>query len=72
MPTQNQVKAAMLATIAVAEAIRELGRVPSGHLYAQVCSKLDLAGYEAIIRTLINAGIVKQQQHELIWIGGGR
>jgi len=54
---------------AVAEAIREAGSIPSGTLYAALIGKVDINGYESIIRTLKNAGLVTEQSHMLTWIG---
>lgn len=42
-PTAAEIKAALAMTIAVAEAIRELGSVPSGLLYAQMMGKVEFA-----------------------------
>jgi hypothetical protein len=71
MATATQVKAALAVTMAVAETIRELGRTPSGHLYAGLCDRISFASYEQIIGTLVNAGLIRKSGHELIWIGGG-
>lgn len=68
-PTPSQVKAALAVTIAVAEAIRELGEVPSGTLYAQLLGRVDLQGYQAIIRNLKSAGLVSESAHLLTWTG---
>ena len=63
-----QVTAALEAVRAVADAIRELKRVPSGHLYAIVMPHLSLESYEKIIGTLKGAGLVREEFHELIWV----
>lgn len=56
--------------ISVGECIRELGEVPSGHLYARLMGKLSLESYEAIIRQLVKADLVKRSNaHLLTWIG---
>lgn len=68
-PSKAQVLAAFQATTALAESIRTLGEVPSGHLYAQVCAHMDLPTYERIIATLKNAGLVSESAHLLKWIG---
>lgn len=68
-PTAAEIKAALAMTIAVAEAIRELGSVPSGHLYAQMMGKVDLSVFEAMIRSLVNAGLVKNERNTLTWVG---
>jgi hypothetical protein len=61
--------AALLASLAIAEAIRTVGSVPSGHLYAQVMSRISLDSYQAIIRMLKGAGLVRESCNELTWIG---
>ena len=66
--TKQQVAAALEAVRAVADAIRELKRVPSGHLYAQLMPLMDLATYDKIIGTLKGAGLVREEFHELIWV----
>ena len=67
--TSKQVAAAFQATAAMAEAIRTLGEVPSGTLYANVCGHMELGTYEKIIQTLKNAGLVSESAHLLRWIG---
>jgi hypothetical protein len=69
--TPQQITAAIMKVKAVADAIRELGQVPSGHLFAQLSSALDITEYEAIIRTLKNAGLVSESAHLLRWVGPG-
>ena len=50
--TNTEVKAAFGILQAVAEAIREPGEVPSGHLYANLMSKLSLAQFEQVLGVL--------------------
>ncbi len=57
---------------AVAEAIRSLGSVPSGTLYAQLMSKIDLPTYTKLIDTLKGAGLVKESGHLLTWVEPAR
>jgi hypothetical protein len=68
-PTRAQLAGALAATAAIAETIRELGSVPSGHLYAKLVGRLSLDAYQSIIRTLVNARLVRETGHELTWIG---
>lgn len=57
------------ATIeAVAEAIKALGEVPSGHLYARLMQHMTLEQYESIISVLIDQGRIARTNHLLIWI----
>lgn len=71
MITKPQIKAAVNAIIAMAEAIRELKQVPSGTLYAHLMGVMSIEQYESLLGTLINAGLVrKDQSHMLTWIGG--
>jgi hypothetical protein len=68
--TNTEVKAALGILQAVAEAIRELGEVPSGHLYANLMSKLSLAQFEQVLGFLKGAGLVRESNaHLLTWIG---
>ena len=67
--TPEQKQAAVAVVMAVAETIRELGSVPSGHLYAQVMHKIGISDYEAIIDTLKHARLVVEKNHELTWVG---
>jgi hypothetical protein len=68
--TKTQVDGALAIVKAVGDAIRTLGRVPSGQLYAQVSGHMSLANYEKVIGVLVSAGVVRQTgAHELIWVG---
>jgi len=62
--------AALQAALALTEAIRELGSVPSGELYARVMNTFSIGSYENIIRALVNAKLVREDaSHLLTWIG---
>ena len=62
-------RAAVAATLAISEAIRELGEVPNGVLYAQVMGTLDLASYNRILGILKGAGVVEERANVLRWVG---
>jgi hypothetical protein len=65
----EQVKTTLSIILMIADAIEELGSVPSGHLYAQICMHLNLDDYNDVISVLVNAGLVKEENHLLTWIG---
>lgn len=67
--TTDAYRTALAFTMAVAETIRELGEVPSGHLYARLMDRLSLASYDAIITSLKNAKLVEEKSHVLRWVG---
>lgn len=67
MTSEQQMNAAVQITKAVADAIRELKEVPSGHLYAQLMGSMSLETYNMIIQTLRGAGLVSEQNHVLYW-----
>lgn len=69
MVTKEEIAAVIRAVAAIAEAIRDLGRVPSGHLYAQVMGVLSLDNYTIAIDHLERAKLVRREGHELIWTG---
>lgn len=69
--TKEQARAAVGAVTTVAEAIRELGEVPSGELYAVVMSAgLSLDVYNKILGIVKRAGLVEETPgHLLRWVG---
>jgi hypothetical protein len=68
-PSAKQVTAAVQTVAAIAEAIRGLGEVPNGELYANVCGTLDLQQYEQVIALLKRADLVSESAHVLKWVG---
>jgi hypothetical protein len=73
MKTVSKIEAALKAVQvahAIAEVIRNLGEVPSGHLYARVMGVMDLSQYEQVIDLLIDARLVERDRsHLLRWAG---
>ena len=70
MSRTSEALAAVRVAHAIAETIRELGEVPSGHLYARVMGVMDLRQYEQVIDLLIDARLVERApSHLLRWIG---
>lgn len=67
--TTDQRRAAIAVVQAIADCIRELGEVPSGHLYARLMGHMSLEQYNGVISTLKMAGLVKETNHLLTWIG---
>lgn len=71
MTNDEKLKSARAVVDAVGEAIRGLGEVPSGHLYARLMGHMDLATYEKIVELLVAAGKVERKaSHLLAWKGG--
>ena len=68
MTKQEQVKAFVQIVKVVADTIKELGEVPSGHLYAQVMGLMSLDSYQNIINTLVRSGIVTEKGNLLKWV----
>ncbi len=68
-PTKTQIKAAFAVTLAIAETIREAKEIPSATLYAMLIGKVDLQGYQAMIRNLKNANLVSETANLLKWTG---
>ena len=66
--TTQQVEAGMRTVLAVGQAIREAGRIPSGHLYAALMGVLTLDTYNRVIGLLKKSGCVREEYHELIWV----
>lgn len=67
--TKDQVKAAFGVVVAITEAIREAKEIPAGTLYAVLCDKVDLAGFERIVGIITGSGMVEKRGDLLRWIG---
>ena len=67
--TREQIKAATEVLIEMANVIRQLGKVPSGVLYSTVAGPMSLADYETAIGILKSATLIRENNHELVWIG---
>jgi hypothetical protein len=66
----TQVKAAVAAVTAIAEAIRSAREIPAGHLYAACMSTMSLETFESFIDRLVGAKLVERRpNHLLVWIG---
>ncbi len=58
------------ALAALAEAIRDLGSIPAGHLYAHTCGAWSLDTFQALLGVLKRAGLVSEDGfHVLTWTG---
>lgn len=66
---KKQATAQLRIVAAIAEAIKDLGSVPSGHLYARLMGILSLDQYNQVIGILKKQGLVKEAFYELTWIG---
>lgn len=56
--------------VAIADTIKELGAVPSGHLYAQLMGRMSLETYTGIINILKNSALIREDySHMLTWTG---
>lgn len=69
MTTRAQAASAALAVMVIlAECIRELGEVPSGHLYANTMAYFTLDQYETVLAVLFRARLIARSGHVLTWI----
>jgi hypothetical protein len=55
--------------IAMTEAIRTKGEIPSGELYATVMGTMDIHTYNAILSKIKGSGLVVEKNHLLVWVG---
>jgi len=65
---KEQTETALKIVKSVADAIKELGSIPSGHLYARLMAFLTLDQYNQIIGFLKRAELIKEEHHEITWI----
>ena len=68
-PTPEQLRAYLDALLALCEAIRALGSVPSGVLYAHVMGVMSIDAYASAVATMKGAGLVVEEAHVLRWTG---
>ncbi len=67
---KKDIAVAVELAAAIGEAIRELGSVPSGHLYARLMDRMAIEDYEAAIGLLIRTRLVRREpSHLLVWAG---
>lgn len=68
--TKEQVRGAVDVVVTIAEAVRSLGEVPSGELYAVAMSAgLSLETYNKVLGILERAKLVENKGHLLRWVG---
>jgi hypothetical protein len=67
--TREQVADALTTMRAVVETVRDLGRVPSGTVYATLMSRMDLSAYNKMVSLIVGTGLVRLENHELVWVG---
>ena len=70
MTDAQAARAALTLTTMIGSAIKDLGTVPSGHVYAAVMGSISINLYNQIIDKLIEAKLVRRDpSHLLTWIG---
>ena len=70
MNEEQKIKAAVEIMKAVASAVKELGSIPSGHLYAQLIGKMSLDSYEKMTGALERMGVIRIDGNHLITYTG--
>ena len=63
MNEEQKIKAAVEIMKAVASAVKELGSIPSGHLYAQLMGKMSLETYQDMIATMERLNVISVKNH---------
>ncbi len=69
MSDTEKTKAVIHVTVAVADAIRSLGEVPSGLLYARLMDRMSLDVYTKVIGILKRSKFVRESNNVLYWEG---
>lgn len=69
MASKADLTAAAGIVLVVSEAIREAGEIPEGELYALLMGKMDIHGFQSLVRLLTRTGLVRSENHLLTWIG---
>ena len=68
-PTSTTEEAVVALIDATRDAIKGLGSVPGGHLYAMLMRAVTLDEYQAIIGILVSEGDVELKGDVLHWVG---
>jgi hypothetical protein len=69
-PTRSQARAALSVLLTLTEAIRQLGSIPSGTLYAHVAGHMDLQTYNSLLARIKGSGLVEESQDGMLtWVG---
>lgn len=72
MPTKGEIQATVSVIAILGEAIRELGEVPAGVLYAHIMPampSLSATTFNQLIDALVRAKLVNRSSHLLTWVG---
>lgn len=68
MVTREQLHAGLETIKAVGDTVKELGRVPSGTVYAALSTRgVSLEGFKSIVRILVKAGVIREEGHTLVY-----
>jgi hypothetical protein len=66
----EQVKACVAATVAIGQAVKEAGTVPTGTLYAAAAGVMSLETFNGIIDRLVSYGLITRDAlHRVTWVG---
>lgn len=67
---KQEFKAAFRIIVDVGDAIRAAGAqgCPEGPLYAAVMRLVTLEGFQSIMNTLVNAGLIRRAGHVAYWV----
>lgn len=65
---ETQLESTKRIVAAIAGAIKELGSVPSGHLYARVMGILSIDQYNTVIGILKKQGLITESHYLLTWV----
>lgn len=67
MEKRKKIIAAVNVLKAITETIRDLGKIPSGELYARLMPHLSFEDYKKAIQIIKNSGLIIEINNELIW-----
>lgn len=69
--SKQELHAALQMTVAVAEAVKAAGPngIPAGTVYAVLMDRVDLPGFQGLVRVLVRAGAVEEKGNVLQWTG---
>ncbi len=67
--TAKQQEAGLKIMMAMADAIREAGRLSQVALYAVMMGHVTLAAFNSLMDQLVATGLVRRERDDLVWVG---
>ena len=69
MVSAEEIKAGIAVALVAVQIVREKKSIPSGELYALLCGRVTIDGYNGMLRFLEKQNLISVQNHLVRWHG---